>query len=720
MGAASVGMADGASAAPRAHRRWRLVVAVAAVAIEWLRCQQAIWWDETCAFDWDAYMEQVARVWGGAVATAPAVPAVAATGTFNYSALHGDTGALVYPAGHVWLHSAWWAVTRWDAARWTTEYVPKPLPGYEGRVTRPHAVLAGVVQQAYAALYAVLLSLVWLLYDAMAQPTMAQPGGRAAGSGNAQLLRSIAGDVTFAVMLALARRSRETAALGLFNDVYVAVASYAAILLIARRRWLLGCIVYSLAVSIKMNALLYAPALAWLLLQHPHAPLANAIVHVAVCALVQLVLALPFLTAAPLAYLAAAFNLGRAFEQRWSVNWAWLPPAIFASRGFSWLLLGVLLAMLVRWGGAASFRCRARSRTAPPPSATVAVASSSGAWERVAEAAVAECVRVVAAALPVDLAFGGAGGDDAGAALWQQAPRLITTGSGGSDNCADAVAARLITRADGDEDATAAAQAADSRSRERSTPIRWREVQEAMWGGDAADVHPAPRSTSRLDAELGLHVHQGARRRRGSSGGTVAESASPQSQPLAAGPKPPSPATRRLATTAIIWCLLCSNVLGVAAARSLHFQFQIWYYHAMALLLTHTLAPLPRFVVLLALELGWGSHPPSAVSSGIVTACHIVAIASLEAFVASPRDSKDKGGDGIGGGPAALPLLRAVAGGGCIASGQALARGVDRLVCGGRSRRCAVTVTAALLALEAALGRLVEWGATIVAGGATG
>jgi hypothetical protein len=78
---------------------------------------------DTCAFDWDAYMEQVSKM----------LPSTSNDITpqwnFNYSTLNGDTGPLVYPAGHVWIHLGLKHLFQWDAATWTTEVTPKMIAG---------------------------------------------------------------------------------------------------------------------------------------------------------------------------------------------------------------------------------------------------------------------------------------------------------------------------------------------------------------------------------------------------------------------------------------------------------------------------------------------------------------------------------------------------------------------------------------------------------------
>uniref|UniRef100_A0A8C3GEB1 dolichyl-P-Man:Man5GlcNAc2-PP-dolichol alpha-1,3-mannosyltransferase n=1 Tax=Cairina moschata TaxID=8855 RepID=A0A8C3GEB1_CAIMO len=108
----------------------------------------------------------------------------------------------------------------------------------------------------------------------------------------------------------------------------------------------------SLAVSVKMNILLFAPGLLFLLLQR--FGLLGCIPKLCICALLQVLLGLPFLLANPVGYLSRSFDLGRQFQFKWTVNWRFLPEEVFHSRVFHALLLlahlaGLGLFALHRW-----------------------------------------------------------------------------------------------------------------------------------------------------------------------------------------------------------------------------------------------------------------------------------------------------------------------------------------------------------------------------------
>lgn len=86
-----------------------------------------------------------------------------------------------------------------------------------------------------------------------------------------------------------------------------------------------------------MNILLQAPGLLLLLLVG--LGIRETVVCLAICAAVQIILGLPFLTSFPIEYISRAFDLGRVFEFKWTVNWKFLPEATFVGKPFSIALL---------------------------------------------------------------------------------------------------------------------------------------------------------------------------------------------------------------------------------------------------------------------------------------------------------------------------------------------------------------------------------------------
>ena len=101
----------------------------------------------------------------------------------------------------------------------------------------------------------------------------------------------------------------------------------------------------SLAVSIKMNVLLFAPGL--LVVYVTSIGWHGTVRQLTLCALIQAILAAPFIMISPMAYFNGAFNFGRIFLYEWTVNWRILPEWIFSHRLFHILLLVLQLMMLL-------------------------------------------------------------------------------------------------------------------------------------------------------------------------------------------------------------------------------------------------------------------------------------------------------------------------------------------------------------------------------------
>lgn len=69
------------------------------------------------------------------------------------------------------------------------------------------------------------------------------------------------------VFVCVSKRLHSIYMLRLFNDGVAMMLLFIAVYLFARQKWRMGCAIFSFAVSIKMNVLLFAPALFFLLLQ---------------------------------------------------------------------------------------------------------------------------------------------------------------------------------------------------------------------------------------------------------------------------------------------------------------------------------------------------------------------------------------------------------------------------------------------------------------------
>ncbi|KAF8287916.1 putative dolichyl-P-Man:GDP-Man5GlcNAc2-PP-dolichyl alpha-1,3-mannosyltransferase [Trypanosoma cruzi] len=231
--------------------------------------------------DWNAYMQEVKGF---------------LEGELDYRKLRGDTGPLVYPAGFVWIYSAMYFITK------------------EGKDIE-------MAQWLYAGIYIMLFASVIQLY------VRCKIRGR------------------LLIRLLLSKRIRSLFMLRLFNDCVAMLLLYFAVVVLAKgRQWKLGCLLYSMAVSVKMNILLFAPGL--LLILCRSLPWYRVILCLVVCALWQVGVALPFLLHELQAYMLKAFELGRVFTYRWTVNFKCISEEIFISKEFGQVLL---LFTVVSW-----------------------------------------------------------------------------------------------------------------------------------------------------------------------------------------------------------------------------------------------------------------------------------------------------------------------------------------------------------------------------------
>lgn len=240
--------------------------------------------------DWVAYMQEVEGF---------------INGTYDYMQLKGDTGPLVYPAGFVYVFSALYYMTE-------------------------HGTNIRLAQYIFAGIYLISLLVIFDIY---------------------RRVRKVPPFVFF-FMCCASYRIHSIYILRMFNDPVAMLLLYAAVDLFLVNRWSLGCLMFSFGVSVKMNILLFAPALLYLLLVSQG--LKGTVKNLTICAIPQIVLAVPFLLENPWGYIKMSFNLGRQFFYKWTVNWRVLPEEIFLNRYFQTsLLIGHILVLLafvvVKW-----------------------------------------------------------------------------------------------------------------------------------------------------------------------------------------------------------------------------------------------------------------------------------------------------------------------------------------------------------------------------------
>lgn len=176
--------------------------------------------------DWKAYMQEVEGVLNG---------------TFDYSQLQGDTGPLVYPAGFVYVYIILYYATQ------------------QGRNIK-------IAQYIFFLLYIIMLMLVFRIYVKS---------------------KKIPPFVLF-LSIITSYRVHSIFVLRLFNDPIAMIFLYAAINFFMDGRWTKGSLAFSAAVSVKMNILLFAPAL--LILYLTSLGLKGTVVQISICAALQLVL----------------------------------------------------------------------------------------------------------------------------------------------------------------------------------------------------------------------------------------------------------------------------------------------------------------------------------------------------------------------------------------------------------------------------------------------
>eukprot|EP01133_Synstelium_polycarpum_P015200 gene15200-17986_t len=217
-------------------------------------------------------------------------------GERNYMKLEGNTGPVVYPAGFIYVYTLLYHATQQGVSILTAQYI-------------------------FVGIYVALVAVVFALYS-----------------------RSKAVPAYVLIFLVLSKRIHSIFALRLFNDGITMLLFYMALYLFTRHRWSLGCLLFSAAVSVKMNVLLYAPALLLLLLQS--FGVVGTIPKLAICGVSQILFGLPFLLHNPLSYMLRAFEFSRQFMYKWTVNWRFVSEDIFLSKPWALGLLGAHLLVL--------------------------------------------------------------------------------------------------------------------------------------------------------------------------------------------------------------------------------------------------------------------------------------------------------------------------------------------------------------------------------------
>ncbi|KAH9001331.1 mannosyltransferase [Lactarius akahatsu] len=248
-------------------------------------------------------------------------------GERDYDAISGPTGLLVYPAGHVYIHAFLYRLT--DAGR-----------------------NLALSQQVYTLLYVASLVISCAIY------------------------RQVGGVPNWVVLLlSLSKRLHSIYVLRLFNDVWAVILTQLSILALGHGLFDVAILLFSAALSVKMSVLLYLPAFLVVLVKGRG--LATTVRLCFTIISVQGLLGYPFLLKHPLPYVKGAFDFGRVFLYKWTVNWRFLSEDRFLDPKFATALLvghaSVLVAFgLFRWcrsaGGAIAVLNRAIRRPNRPGS----------------------------------------------------------------------------------------------------------------------------------------------------------------------------------------------------------------------------------------------------------------------------------------------------------------------------------------------------------------
>jgi alpha-1,3-mannosyltransferase len=251
--------------------------------------------------DWAAYMEEV-DFW--------------LDGEYDYRKIYGNTGPLVYPAGFLYL---------FGALQWLTDReIPKA--------------------QIYFLVFYVLTQATVLMMYNMVLRQIRTKNKQDSASNELATSHSVWSFRVAMGCLCLSKRFHSIFLLRLFNDGPTMLVAYLSFWCFMKYKWNLGCFLFSVAVSLKMNVLLFAPGLLYLLIQ---ASPRMTIPRLAICGVTQLILGAPFLLRHPVSYLRKAFELDRQFFFKWTVNFKFLPEDVFLSKPLAICLLLLHLGLLV-------------------------------------------------------------------------------------------------------------------------------------------------------------------------------------------------------------------------------------------------------------------------------------------------------------------------------------------------------------------------------------
>lgn len=222
---------------------------------------------------------------------------------FNYSEVRGDTGPLVYPAGHVAIYKLMYKITNGTS-------------------------LINNGQVCFRFLYLITMVVQFICYDILQLPPWC---------------------IIFAC---LSKRLHSIYVLRLFNDCFTTFFMVLTVTLLLsvnklnnvrkkskRTIIMLASLAYSIAVSIKMNALLYLPGVIVSIFILTDNSILFTLLNSVIMVIWQILVAFPFLKTYPWEYFYGAFDFRRQFMYKWSVNWQFMDEKTFHNNIFQRSLL---------------------------------------------------------------------------------------------------------------------------------------------------------------------------------------------------------------------------------------------------------------------------------------------------------------------------------------------------------------------------------------------
>ncbi|CAO3588991.1 unnamed protein product [Absidia cylindrospora] len=219
-------------------------------------------------------------------------------GERDYTKIHGDTGPLVYPAGFLYIYSAFYYLTQ------------------QGTQIR-------IAQYLFELIYLVTQYIVFSIYS-----------------------HSKKVPPYLLILLCISKRAHSIYVLRCFNDPVAMVFLYGCVLALLRRRWTFAVVLYSAAMSVKMNVLLFFPGLGLVLWQAIGA--VPTLTRLALALALQIMVAMPFWSSGFASqYLSRAFEFSRVFDYQWTVNWRMVDEKMFVSDQWAHLLLAGHIAVLL-------------------------------------------------------------------------------------------------------------------------------------------------------------------------------------------------------------------------------------------------------------------------------------------------------------------------------------------------------------------------------------